>query len=271
MTMADIWLTAAARAALEKLPSVQAEAVHSAIDDINAAPGQRIDLPGAPPAEPFLAKEPRHPDAPAVIYRRTTTGEPGHWLVVSLMSRADYRAALRAEQELTTYPPAVREFVNAVVAGTVATVTSTAPPGNVTRNPPQTGGAASTTSQIPPTAARRDPATSLTERPPGARTGRSRRASAFPSDNPPSVNPPSWREPGSRSSSGSSRDEPGEWERGTERMAPGRGPALERREPRGRVREPAPIREPAKERSRRDNPPQEDQPSETGPADSPSD
>lgn len=146
MTMADIWLTAAARDALGKLPPGQAEAVNGAIGDITADPGQRIDLPGAPLAEPFLAKEPSHPDAPAVIYRRATPGEPGDWLVVSLMNRANYQAARRAEQELTTYPPAVREFVNAVVAGTVATATATAPRGDVTTNPAQTGGAAPTTS-----------------------------------------------------------------------------------------------------------------------------
>lgn len=131
MTMADIWLTAAARAALEKLLPAQAEAVRSAIGDIATEPGQRIDLPGSPPAEPFLAKEPRDPDAPAVIYRRATPGESGDWLVVSLMGRSDYRAARQAEQQLTTYPPAVRDFVKAVVAGTVGTVTTTAPSGYI--------------------------------------------------------------------------------------------------------------------------------------------
>jgi hypothetical protein len=147
MTMADIWLTAAARATLQRLPAAQAAAVRSAIDDITTEPGQRIDLPSAPPAEPFLAKEPRDPDAPAVIYRRTTPDEPGDWRVVSLMNRSDYRAARRAEQQLTNYPPAVRELVNAVVAGTVATITTAAPSGNVTINPPQTGEAAPTTSE----------------------------------------------------------------------------------------------------------------------------
>lgn len=120
MTMADIWLTPAARVALDELPPAQAEAVHDAISDIDSDPGQRIDLPGAPAAEPFLAKEPRDPAAPAVIYRRTATDETGDWLVVSLMNRDGYRAARQAEQELANYP-AARNIVNAVVAGTVAT------------------------------------------------------------------------------------------------------------------------------------------------------
>ena len=68
------------------------------------------------------------------------------------MNRDDYRAARRAEQELATYPPAVRELVNTVVAGTIATVTTTAPPGAVTITP-QTGGAVPTTgSDTPPSA-----------------------------------------------------------------------------------------------------------------------
>lgn len=119
MTMADIWLTTAASAALGKLPPAQAEAVNDTIGDITAVPGQRFDIPGAPPAEPFLAKEPSNPDAPVVIYRRTTTGEAGDWLVVSLMNRADYRTFRGAEQELGAYPPAVREIINGAVTGIV--------------------------------------------------------------------------------------------------------------------------------------------------------
>ncbi len=123
MTMADIWLTAAAEAAFSELRATapdQADAVSEAINDITAADGRRIDLPGAPAAEPFLAIEPRQPDAPAVIYRHAANGEPGKWLVVSLMNREDYRAARQAERALASSPPAVRELINGVVAGTVA-------------------------------------------------------------------------------------------------------------------------------------------------------
>ena len=143
MSMADIWLTAAAEAAFSELQATaphQADAVSEAINTITAADGRRIDLPGAPAAEPFLATEPRDPDAPAVIYRHATNGEPGKWLVVSLMNREDYRAARQAEQALATTPPAIRELVNGIVAGTVATAAVTPPAGTVTH-----GGAAPTT------------------------------------------------------------------------------------------------------------------------------
>jgi len=143
--MADIWLTAAAEAAFSELQATapgQADAVSDAIDNITARDGRRFDLPGAPAAEPFLAVEPRHPDAPAVIYRHATNGEPGKWLVVSLMNREDYRAARQAERALAATPPAVRELVNGVVAGTVATASVTPETGTVTVTQ---GGAASTT------------------------------------------------------------------------------------------------------------------------------
>ena len=70
MTMADIWLTAAAETAFSELRATepgQAAAVSDAINDITVRPGQPTNLPGAPPAEPFLAKEPSDPSAPVVI------------------------------------------------------------------------------------------------------------------------------------------------------------------------------------------------------------
>ena len=146
MTMAEIWLTAAARTALEKLPPAQARAVNSTIRDIPSKPGQRLNIPGAPQAEPFLAAQPENPDAPVVIYRRTTPDEQGDWLVVSLMNRDDYHAARRAEQTLASAPPAVRDLVN-VVAGTVAT-SATFPPPTVTTT--STPGAAPTASPSGP-------------------------------------------------------------------------------------------------------------------------
>jgi hypothetical protein len=151
MTMTDIWLTAAAEAAFSELQATapdQAAAVSEAINNITAREGRRIDLPGAPAAEPFLAIEPRDPDAPAVIYRHAANGEPGKWLVVSLMNRDDYRAARQAEQALAATPPAVRELVNGVVAGTVATVNVAAPTGTVTTT--QAGPAATTSTTDKP-------------------------------------------------------------------------------------------------------------------------
>src|ERR1700722_7278201 len=132
MTMADIWLTAAAETAFSELRATvpgQAAAVSDAINDIIVRPGQPTNLPGAPPAEPFLVKEPSDPSAPVVIYRRATTDEQGKWLVVSLMNRDDYRAARQAEQILAAAPPAVRNLVKTVIGGTVATIAVTAPPG----------------------------------------------------------------------------------------------------------------------------------------------
>jgi hypothetical protein len=147
MTMADIWLTPAAREEFDHLQESapdQAVAVSDAIDEIPAGADRRIDLPGAPVEAPFLVKESRHRNAPVVIYRRTTGDERGKWLVVSLMNRGDYHAALKAEQTLDAAPPAVRNFFNAVVSGTVATIDVTAPPGTVTTTP-RADGAAPTT------------------------------------------------------------------------------------------------------------------------------
>ena len=58
---------------------------------------------------------------------------------MSLMNRADYRAFRGAERQLSGYPPAVREIVNAA-AGTAATAHVTAHPGTITT----TGGAVPT-------------------------------------------------------------------------------------------------------------------------------
>jgi hypothetical protein len=60
------------------------------------------------------------------------------WLVVSLLSPEEYRNIGRAE-ELVTASPAAREIVNAVVAGTVATATATAPPPTVITTPQTSG------------------------------------------------------------------------------------------------------------------------------------
>jgi hypothetical protein len=122
MTMADIWLTTAARTALESLPSDQADAVSTAIRHIPSNPGRPLNLPGAPPAQPFLAVEPEDRAAPVVIYRHATPLEDGDWLVVSLMPPADYRATRHAEQTLASAPPAAREGVTSVVRGTVSAV-----------------------------------------------------------------------------------------------------------------------------------------------------
>jgi hypothetical protein len=137
MTMAQIMLTAAARTVLDNLPPAQAEEVNDAIGSIADEPGQVLGIPGASPAEPFLAKVPRGPDAPVVIYRRAATSELGDWLVVSLMERPDYVTFREAERQIMGVPPAVRDIVNAAVSGATADIT--AYPGTVTSRPGQDG------------------------------------------------------------------------------------------------------------------------------------
>jgi hypothetical protein len=148
---ADIWLTPAVSRVLDELERsapAHARAVNAAIRDIGVKQGVRLNIPTEPPAEPFLAVRPTLRDAPVVIYRRTTPEEQGDWLVVSLMKPDDYRAARHAEEVVANAAPAVRKLVNAVVAGTVATVKVTAPPGTVTISP--TDEAAPTTSTDTP-------------------------------------------------------------------------------------------------------------------------
>jgi hypothetical protein len=144
--MADIWLTAAAQDAFSELRTTspeQAHAVTRAINEIPVRRGQPIDLPGAPSDAPFLAREPADPDAPVVIYRRTTIGEDGDWLVVSLMKRGVYRSNRRAERELADSSPAVQNLVRRTIgniANTAATSSGVELPEDVTPD----GGAART-------------------------------------------------------------------------------------------------------------------------------
>jgi hypothetical protein len=127
MTMADIWLTAAARGELEVLSPEAKLAVVETISAIGDRRGERLDIPVASAAEPFLALEPAVRQAPVVIYRRTTPEERGDWLVVSLMKRDEYDAARRAEEALAVAPASVRDIVNAAVAGTASTFSTPTP------------------------------------------------------------------------------------------------------------------------------------------------
>jgi hypothetical protein len=140
MTMADIWLTDGAQAAFRELQAAaprQAVAVAAAIDGIPSKPGRRFRIPDALTAQPFLAIEPEGRETPVVIYRHAIGEEKGKWLVVALMDRSDYRATLRAEEELVTYPPSVQALVRKIV-DTVAGSVATAHPGTVTIS--QSGG-----------------------------------------------------------------------------------------------------------------------------------
>lgn len=131
MSMPGIWLTRAAEGAyldLQDSAPATAASVAAAISDIPEIPGEALGLPGAPPAEPFLIKEPLDPDAPAILYRRATPDEEGDWLVVSLLDRDDYRALRQAEQDLAAYPPPIQGIVRAALAGTVSALEQAAPP-----------------------------------------------------------------------------------------------------------------------------------------------
>ena len=61
------------------------------------------------------------------------------------MNREDYRAARQAERALASSPPAVRELINGVVAGTVATAGVAA----ATRTATVTHGGAAPTTATP--------------------------------------------------------------------------------------------------------------------------
>lgn len=143
MSMTDILVTPAAQAALDALSEArpaQARAVYAAIRDIDARTGELLNIPPASRGTPFLALRSSLKGVPVVVYRRTLPGEPGDWLVVSLLSPEEFQNIRRAEGILAITPE-VQEIVNAVVAGTVATDSVIARPGSAS---PQSGGAAST-------------------------------------------------------------------------------------------------------------------------------
>jgi hypothetical protein len=137
--MAEIRVTRSANEQIGALDAADARAVDSALAALDERPGRPINLPGAPAGTSYLALPTRRSAAgPVIIYRPMLPSEGEGWLIVSLLSPAEYRNIGRAE-ELVTVSPAAREIVNAVVAGTVATATATAPPPTVITTP-QTGG-----------------------------------------------------------------------------------------------------------------------------------
>jgi hypothetical protein len=127
-------------------------AVDLALATLDERPGRPINLPGAPAGTSYLGLPTRRSAAgPVIIYRPMLPSEGEGWLVVSLLSPAEYRNIGRAE-ELVTASPAAREIVNAVVAGTVATAgaaTATgAAPSPTVFSTQQTGGSVATTGSV---------------------------------------------------------------------------------------------------------------------------
>jgi hypothetical protein len=103
---------------LRGLPGAVASAVASTILQIPNEVGTPLDLPvpGDPPGTRYRALLPDAEDAPAVIYRRALQGEPGTWLVTTLMDRSAYRAYTGGLSE----SPFVQHFATGVAAGTIS-------------------------------------------------------------------------------------------------------------------------------------------------------
>jgi hypothetical protein len=112
----------------------EAVAVNRAIDRVGTVPGRRIDLPTAPRGTPYYALRTSNPDAPVIIYRKMRDDEDGDWLVVSLMTPAQYRQQQEVEQSGYSTTPAVRQEVK-VAADTAATAAVRAFPGGVATQP----------------------------------------------------------------------------------------------------------------------------------------
>jgi plasmid stabilization system protein ParE len=133
--MVEIWLTRDAEDAYTRLQDSapeQAAAVARAIDAVSDDPGQPLNLPGVRSPEPLRVVESESPRAPVVVYRHTARGERGDWLVVSLMDRDSYWAAMHAERELAGFPPATQRIINtAVGTATAASIYFDGPSGTV--------------------------------------------------------------------------------------------------------------------------------------------
>jgi hypothetical protein len=75
----------------QRLSPGQVAAVARRIDQLADKPGLplSIDSPG-PPGSRYLAAIPDHDRAPVVIYRATSAGEQGDFLVAALIDRLTY-------------------------------------------------------------------------------------------------------------------------------------------------------------------------------------
>jgi hypothetical protein len=128
-------------AQIRQLDERQAAAVNRAIDRLGTVQGRRIDLPTADPAYPYYALQAGSSGAPVIIYRQMRLGEGGDWLVVSLMTPAEYRQQIEDEQSGLLRDPAIRQEIR-VAAGTAATTAVKAIPAPV--NGTSAGGATPT-------------------------------------------------------------------------------------------------------------------------------
>jgi hypothetical protein len=147
--MAEIRVTRRAQEQINALDDAGARAVDWAIQGIGERTSEPIKLPGAPPGTTYLALPARNATAgPVIIYRPLLPDEGDGWLILSLLSREEYRNIRQAE-ELVATSPAAREIVDAAVAGTVATVKVEAHFGSVSTTSPPPGAAPTTSSNEP--------------------------------------------------------------------------------------------------------------------------
>jgi len=109
---------------IDHLDPAEAAAVRKAIRSIGAVPGEPIDLPTARPGAPYQAQRPDLPEAPVVIYRKAQPGDPGDWLVISLMTPDEYGQQKADEQSPLLKDPLVRQEIR-IAAGTAATTAVT--------------------------------------------------------------------------------------------------------------------------------------------------
>lgn len=111
---------------IDNLDPAKRAAVRKAIKSIGTVPGEPIDLPTARPGAPYQAQRPDLPEAPMVIYRKSQSqlGDPGDWLVISLMTPDEYRQQKADEQSPLLKDPLVRQEIR-IAAGTAATTAVT--------------------------------------------------------------------------------------------------------------------------------------------------
>jgi hypothetical protein len=120
--MADIRITRSAREQIDALNDIDAQAVDAALQVLDTRPGKPINLPGAPAGTSYLAVPAWTQDGssgPVIAYRPRLPTEGTGWLVLALLSPEQYQDMRRAE-ELAATTPAVRELIQAIVAGTVS-------------------------------------------------------------------------------------------------------------------------------------------------------
>jgi hypothetical protein len=95
--MVPTLVTRTAQEQILALDEDERDAVDAAIGKLGEESGEPIDLPGVPEGVTYRAVK-TSGNAPVVIYRAVPEDEGGGWLVLSLMSRDEYRDVQRVRQ-----------------------------------------------------------------------------------------------------------------------------------------------------------------------------